>query len=552
MKQVICKKISEILNIDPSLVNVVDSDDINHGDFCVPCFAFAKELHIAPKAIAERVAANLVIDNVDHVEAVNGYVNIFVKKDLNYSTLKAALTAPNYGSSNQGVGKSALIEHTSINPNASPHIGRARNAFIGNAISNLLRFCGYDTEVHYFLNNIGKQIAMLVLMSMNVVDIRFEDFLELYISAQKKAETDECFVKEAFALLKKVEEGDEETLFQFNKVVDICMQGQLKIFEDLGITFDKFDVESDFVLEGETDKVIKSLIESGHCFKDEENRWVLDLSEEVPDAPFLPLTRADGSSLYALRDIAYTKWKVEQNTDKNFVVLGPDQKVYYAQIKAALQFMGYTKAPELICYEYVNLTTGKMSTRSGTVVLLEDFKQEAITYTSQCLAEHGNAYSDEKAKSIAYATVLYSILKCSPEKAVTFDWDSALSMDGNSALYILYNYVRIQSLKSKVTLPDIKDVDFSVLNSDEELALLKLIGSYPEVINKAHDSMNVFGISQFIYKITKTFSKYYTHTKINDLDDVNGTAAKMYLITAVGNLVKSGMNILGIEVIDQI
>ena len=329
------------------------------------------------------------------------------------------------------------------------------------------------------------------------------------------------------------------------------MQGQLKIFKDLGITYDKFDVESDFVLKGETDKVLTALINSGKCFKDEDNRWVLDLTKNVPDAPFLPLTRADGSSLYALRDIAYTKWKIEQKADRNFVVLGPDQRVYYEQIKVALKFMGYLNPPELVSYEYVNLSIGKMSTRSGKVVLLEDFKKEAIEKTSKSLKENGK-YSEEKAKIIAYATVLYSILKCSPEKAVTFDWDSALSTNGNSALYILYNYARIQSLKSKVSLPSISEVDFSVLNSDEELTLLKLVESYPQVIGKALDSMNVFGISQFVYRITKAFSKYYSHTKIINPNDINDTAAKIYMITAVGNLIKSGMQILGIEVVDQL
>lgn len=551
MKKIICENVSRVLGIDPNLVTVNSSSDTSRGDYCVPCFAFAKIFHKDPKSIASQIANEINISNVEHIEAINGYVNFFIKKDFIYNSLKYAITDTNYGSKNQGTGKTAFIEHTSINPNASPHIGRARNAFIGNAISNLLKFCGYSTEVHYFLNNIGKQIAMLVLLSKDLSDIKFEDFLGLYVSAQKKAETDEDFVKEAFSLLRKVEDGDKETLIQFDKVVSTCMQGQLKIFQELGITFDKFDVESDLVLKGSTDEVLQLLISSGKCFKDENNRWILDLNEEVPVAPFLPLTRADGSSLYALRDIAYTKWKIEQNADKNFVVLGPDQKIYYKQIQSALKLIGYTNSPELIWYEYVNLTTGKMSTRAGTLVLLEDLKKEAITQTSLSLKAHGN-YSEEKAKLIAYATVLYSILKCSPEKTVTFDWASALSMDGNSALYIMYNYARIQSLKSKVSLPPIEDIDFSILNSEEEVTLLKLIDSYPEVINNAHNSMNVFGISQFIYKIVKTFSKYYSHTKIIDPKDNNGTAAKIYMITAVGNLVKSGLQILGIEVVNQI
>lgn len=224
------------------------------------------------------------------------------------------------------------------------------------------------------------------------------------------------------------------------------MEGQLQIFKDLGITYDKFDIESDFVLSGKTKNILQNLQETGKCFLDEENRWVLNLSEEVPEAPYLPLTRGDGSSLYALRDIAYTKWKSEQICDKNIVVLGQDQKTYYKQFKTALSFIGCTNIPELVCYQFVTLIDGKMSTRAGKVVLLEDFKKEALAKTMESSA---NCHTPEQIKKIAYATVLYSILKSSPEKEVTFDWESALSMDGNSALYIMYNYARIQSIKKK-------------------------------------------------------------------------------------------------------
>lgn len=379
--------------------------------------------------------------------------------------------------------------------------------------------------------------------------MKFEDFLTLYISAQARAEKDEAFVKDSFALLKAVESGDSDAKASFDKVVNICMEGQLQIFKDLGITYDKFDIESDFVLSGKTKNVLQNLQETGKCFLDEENRWVLNLSEEVPEAPYLPLTRGDGSSLYALRDIAYTKWKSEQICDKNIVVLGQDQKNYYKQIKTALSFIGCKNIPELVCYQFVTLIDGKMSTRAGKVVLLEDFKKEALAKT---IESSTNCHTPEQIKKIAYATVLYSILKSSPEKEVTFDWESALSMDGNSALYIMYNYARIQSIKKKTQLPAISDVNWDYLSSDEEMELIKLIEQYPEVIKKAHDDLNVFGIAQYVYALSKTFSKYYSHCKILDINNLDSTVAKTYLITAVGNLIKSGMKILGIDVVDKI
>lgn len=547
MKNTIKEEIVRILGVDKNLVTVTNSKNLSYGDFSVPCFPFAKQLHKNPTTIAEELSQQINSDIIDHTECINGYFNIFIKKNNYYTKLQSAITDDTYGSMH--IDGSALIEHTSINPNASPHIGRARNAFIGNALTNLLKFCGYKTEVHYFLNNIGKQIAMLAIMSKGQENLKFEDFLNLYISAQARAEKDEAFVKDSFALLKAVESGDSDAKALFDKVVNVCMEGQLQIFKDLGITYDKFDIESDFVLSGKTKNVLQNLQGTGKCFLDEENRWVLNLSEEVPEAPYLPLTRGDGSSLYALRDIAYTKWKSEQICDKNIVVLGQDQKTYYKQIKTALSLIGCTNIPELVCYQFVTLIDGKMSTRAGKVVLLEDLKKEALSKTMESST---NCHTPEQIKKIAYATVLYSILKSSPEKEVTFDWESALSMDGNSALYIMYNYARIQSIKKKTQLPAISNVNWDYLSSDEEMELIKLIEQYPEVIKKAHDDLNVFGIAQYVYALSKTFSKYYSHCKILDINNLDSTVAKTYLITAVGNLIKSGMKILGIDVVDKI
>lgn len=125
-------------------------------------------------------------------------------------------------------------------------------------------------------------------------------------------------------------------------------------------------------------------------------------------------------------------------------------------------------------------------------------------------------------------------------------------MDGNSTLYIMYNYARIQSIKKKTQLPAISNVNWDYLSSDEEMELIKLIEQYPEVIKKAHDDLNVFGIAQYVYALSKTFSKYYSHCKILYINNLDSTVAKTYLITAVGNLIKSGMKILGIDVVDKI
>lgn len=544
--------VSSILGVEETLVNVSIPKTPEHGDYSIPCFPFARILKKSPQSIAEELCKKFTDSSVvEKTEALNGYFNIFTKKSLAFSALEKAITEEDYGSGHTGNGKTLLIEHTSINPNASPHIGRGRNAMIGNAISNLMRFEGYVTDVHYFVNDIGKQIAMLVLETEGMSDVKFEDFLSIYVSAQEKAEHDSTYVHDAYKLLHELENGNSEVLSKFEKIVDVCMAGQVKIFNELGITYDSFDKESKLVLSGKVNQVLNNLKKTGKLFMDEENRWVLNLTDTVPEAPYMPLTRADGSSLYPLRDITYTIEKLNMGTDKNIVVLGQDQKVYFKQISVALNLLGYTVPPELVCYQFVKLTDGKMSTRAGKVVLLEDLKKETVNLVSENLKERGN-FDPEKAKKIAYATIVYAILKCSPNKEVTFSWDEVLSFDGNSALYIMYNYARIQSILKHSNLNPLAEVDLKLLDSEYEKELLSQIATYPSVIKNAVSKLDVFCIARYTYGITRIFSKYYKTTKVIEPNNPNGTQAKLYLVKAIGNIIKSGMQILGIEIVDQI
>lgn len=551
MNTTIVTQISEILEINVANIQLSIPTLSCFGDYSLPCFPFAKLLRKSPQRIAEELVCKFNHPLVEKTEAVNGYFNIFMKKSLSIDTLKKILTEENYGSGHSGDGKQVLIEHTSINPNASPHIGRGRNAMIGNALCNLLRFEDYDVDVHYFVNDIGKQIAMLVLETEGMSNIKFEDFLNIYIAAQSRAESDPEYVKKAFELLHNLENGDKQIFAKFSKIVDTCMEGQVKIFEELGIHYDAFDKESQFVLSGRVDEVLNELMKSGKLFEDEEHRMVLDLQDTVPESPFLPLTRADHSSLYPLRDITYTIEKIKMNSDKNIIVLGQDQKTYYKQIVEALKLLGYENAPELVCYQFVKLEDGKMSTRAGKVVLLEDLKKETIKRVSQNMEMRGY-FDSERAKKIAYATVMYSILKCSPDKEVTFSWDEVLSFDGNSALYIMYNYARTQSLLKQAELEELQNVSFECLNTDIEQELLNTLGQYPVVIKEAIEKLNVFGIAKYVYTLTKLFSKYYNSTQIIDVDKPACTQARLYLAKAIGSIVKSGMQILGIEVVDRV
>lgn len=553
MKKQIATVVSELLEIDKNLIEVQTPSNVDFGDFSIPCFAFAKVLRKSPQSIAQFLVEHFSMEDVEKTVAINGYFNIFLSKAQLFSdVLNTINNSTKYGSSHSGVGKTALIEHTSINPNASPHIGRARNALIGDAIAKLFKFEDYSVDVRYFVNDIGKQIAMLVLATEGRDNIKFEDLLNLYVQIYNDLKNHPEFEQKVFALLNELENGNPEVAEKFKRIVDICLEGQLSIFNELGIFYDHYDYESDYIVSGRIKELLKELEATGQLFEDETGRLVIDengygLSLENP---YLVVTRQDKTSLYPLRDIAYTIDKVNHNVDRNIVVLGEDQYTYFQQISVALKMLGYT-APELVSYSFVLLADGKMSTRQGKVVLLTDFMQEALQKVSDSLLARYGEVDIEKAKKIAYGAVKYAILKTSNERNVVFDWENVLNFEGDSSLYIQYNYARIMSMLRKM---DIKayQVDVSLLTETSEYELIKKLSEFPEVISKSMHSLSVNGIASYVYSLTKMFSKYYHDCKIIDESNLTLSNTRLYLVKAISITIKNGLAILGIDILDQI
>src|SRR3989338_5542441 len=402
------------------------------GDYAFPCFMLAKELKKSPNEIALELSKRFKPDNlISEAKAIGPYLNFFVNKiKIAQEIIKEVLRQKDkYGSNYAGRGKKILVEHTSINPNASPHVGRARNALIGDSIVRILRFQGYKIEVHYFVNDVGKQIAMLVLGAEGKKNIDFKDLLSIYIEINKKIEENPELEKKALELLNKLEKGDKAIKNNFEKIVNTCVKGQIKILSELGIKYDFFDYESKYLWGKKTDETLKRLERTGKLFIDGFNRWVMDQKgyELGMKVPVLVLTRGDGTSLYPLRDIAYNMDKLKKGD--NIIILGEDQKLYQEQMAAVFKELEM-KQPRVVHYSFVLLQEGKMSTRKGNLVLLEDFMKEAENKAKDELKKRYGKIDEKSAKVIAYGAIKYGILKVSPEKNVTFDWEQALSFEG--------------------------------------------------------------------------------------------------------------------------
>ncbi len=516
-----------------NLVEIPPNDEL--GDYAFPCFSLAKIEKKSPLLIAEELKEKLKLPKeVSNANAVAGYVNFFVDKKI---LAEGVLS---------GVGKvkkrkgRILLEHTSINPNASPHVGRARNALIGDSIKRILEFVGHKVETHYYVNDVSKQIAMLALV-FKPKD-KFGDLLKNYMEVSKKVKENPKLEKDVFDLLNKFENGDKKTVALFGMIVKKAIDGQKKILSSIEINFDSFDYESAYINEGK--KIVKDLQKTGKVFEDENGRLVLDQKgvglEKKMKCPVLVLTRGDKTGLYVLRDLAYTIDKMKEG--RNVVVLGEDQKLYFEQLREALKLLK-KKAPEVVHYSFVLLkNVGKMSTRKGDVVLLEDFLKELINKAKKEVKKRG---TKGDANKIAIAALKYSMLKVGANQTITFDLNEAMSFEGGTGPYLLYSYARASSILKKVkSKKKVKIVDLK----KQEIALLKKIGIFPEIVEKAYEGFAPNLIANYCYELASLFNEFYHECPVLGSDE---EGFRLGLVGVFRGVMKKSLDLLGIDVVEE-
>lgn len=554
MKAYITKKIAELLNHTGEIkVEYPPKDEM--GDYSVQCASLRNEEHNNPIEIANYIVSNFDDDMkcFREIKTMGPYVNFY----LDYNTFSKKIIeqiekSEKYGSMNQGNNEALLIEHTSINPNAEPHIGRCRNSLIGDFMSNLYKFTGYDVERHYFINDLGKKIALL-LIGIEKYGLASDDFssiLDVYVKISKDAKENEDLEKQAFDYLELVENGNEDMIEKFKNITDKCVEGQMKIFDELNIHFDVFTHESDYVYNKYLKNILEKLDEKGKLKEDEFGRYYVDLSDyDIPTkSPVLVLTRSNKTSLYPIKDIAYSMHKIDLNDKNNFIVLGEDQEVYMKQISAVLDILGY-KSPELISYSYVLLDGDKMSTSNGTVVLVTDFMKAVKETLLKELEMRNTKISEKKLQTLCNACIKFTMLNVSKKKIVNFNLESATSFTGESGMYILYSLARINSIlkNNEMTL-----VDEICYKHDIENMIVKELSYFPEIINDLLKSNEPVHLTKYIFGLTQQFSRFYEQVNISNEEDVVLKSSRIRLLKSIDKVIKEALSILGIDSIDSL
>jgi len=550
MKQIITNLLQKKLKIKKqeieNLIEIPPNSEM--GDYAFPCFVLSKKLKQNPNKIAESFAQEIKLPKeIEKIESKGPYINFFLnKKILAENTISKILNQGNkFGSFDIGKGEKALIEHTSINPNASPHVGRARNAIIGDSIVRILKFLNYKTEVHYYINDVSKQIAMLVLAEAD--KLKFEDMLKKYSEISKKVEKSKKLEQEVFTLLKKFEKGNKIINKKFKKITETCVKGQVKIISELGIKYNSFDYESSYI--NESKKILEKLNKTKKLFKDKEGRFVLNQSgtsvEKKMKSPVLVLTRSDGTGLYPLRDIAYTIDKIKKSKN-NIIILGEDQKLYFQQISEALKLLNI-KSPKVVHYSFILLTKKgklkKMSTRKGDIVLLEDFIKESISKAEQ---EIKKRKTKGNARKIGIGAVRYAILKITPNKSILFNLEDALNFEGDTGPYLQYSYARASSILRKAKT---KKKKFKINKLEkEEFNLVKKLSEFPEIVSKAYTNLNPAVIANYSYQLAQIFNEFYHACPV-----INSKKKffRLSLLKIFRQTLKNSLYLLGIDVIEK-
>ncbi len=528
----------------------VEASSMEGADMAVPCFTMSKALRKAPAAIAEGIAAVIQPSGlIAGVSAMNGYLNFTVDpKALVREVLDDIVElGPEYGTAEPS-GLRVNVEHTSTNPTGPIHVGRARNPIIGDTLARCLEKCGHEVTTEYYVNDVGKQVVILTWGVNNVSDADAEAEREEharnsenekerdktdhrlvanYRVANRRMESDPAIQAEIADMLRRFEDGDKEVIGSVRKTAESMLDGLRQTLSSINVELDRYTWESQYIEDGSARDVVENLKKSKYAGQTEDGAWFVDLKDfgiQGKNTKFT-FTRSDGTTLYTTRDLAYHLDKFTR-ADRLIDVLGEDQKLGSKQLCSALEILGNEKMPEPLFYSFVSLPEGKMSTRKGVVVYLDDLIDEAVAHAYEEIKTRsearGSDMTEERMREIArivgVGSIRYNIVRVQPEKQFVFKWSEALNFDGNSGPYLQYVHARACSMLRKAG-PFEFDTDPEKLTDKFEINLVKVLSKYGEVIREAGDGGKVHLLPSYGHDVAVAFNQFYAAVSVLDAGD---------------------------------
>ena len=550
----------DIKEIEISIENPKGADN---GDYAFPCFRLAKTLRKAPPVIAEEIKAKLQVDanEFSKIEVVGGYVNFFVNKEkLANEVLQEISKNIEYGKSEIGKGRNVVVDYSSPNIAKPFHIGHLRSTVIGAALYNIYKYLGYNVTGVNHLGDYGTQFGKLIegyKMWGKEYDIEKDPINELtkiYIRINEACKNDENILKACRDNFKKLEDKDPYCMELWQKFRELSLKEFQKVYDLLGSKFDSWNGEAFY--SDKMQEIIEILQNTGKLIESQGAK-IIDLEEQGINTPCI-IEKSNGSTTYATRDLAAILYRARNyDFDKALYVTSYEQILHFKQVFEVAKLLGmdekFTNGLKHVSFGMVLLPTGKMSTREGNIVKLEDLLNEAIQRAKQIIEEKNPELEnkEEVAKKVGIGAIIFNDLANSRVKDEIFDWDTILNFQGETGPYIQYTYVRTKSVLEKAGyLPKLEEIDITKLMDEYSQNIVKLIYSFEDVLIQVTNKEEPSILSRYLIDLAKAYSVFYNQNKIIG-EDKKTQDARIYLTYSTGKVLKIGANLLGIEMPDK-
>ncbi|MCQ2533099.1 MAG: arginine--tRNA ligase [Clostridia bacterium] len=571
-KSEIAKVLAGITELDIEnvlkLIEIPPQSDM--GDYAFPCFVLAKTMRKAPQMIAQDVAANEAFTSVSWLSKIvnaGPYVNFYIDrgsfaKDIVGNIIDLGDT---YGEDNVGEGKTIIVEYSSPNIAKPFHVGHAFTTIIGNSLAKIYTKLGYKVVRMNHLGDYGTQFGKLITAyrlwgdEEKLNESPIDELLRIYVKFHEEEKNDPSLTTSARENFKKLEDGCPEEVELWKKFRDMSLVVFNKLYDRMGISFDNYNGESFYSTM--SNDVVK-MLQDKNLLVESEGAQVVDL-EEYGYPPCIIL-KSDGTTIYASRDLAAAMYRYDNyKFDKNIYVVGIPQALHFKQVFAVLKKAGFDYADncEHVGFGLVKFKNMKFSTRDGNIVLLEELIDEAVAKTKEIITnnckQRGVEMTEDEinmiSEKVGLGAVIYTYVKSGRERDIVFSWEEMLDFEGDTAPYLIYTYARTRSILRKAKEQGLEpDKDkTNLLINDDEYMLIRNLADFKSSVSKAAASNEPFMISRQVSQIARAYNRFYNNSSILGAESDDLKCARLALCEAVCDTIKSGLNLVGIDVVER-